>query len=66
MLFRLETVNEQKLISAYSVRVIQEIINDYEGNEPLVVHAFITEKDIIPHKSWDVKSFEQWTKYMLQ
>ena len=57
MLYRLETIDEIKIISSKSTKVIKHMIDAYQSNDILLVHQFENEKQIIPIKSWDVKSF---------
>jgi hypothetical protein len=65
-LFRLETINEDKIISSYSVRVIQRMIDSHQSQEILIVHVFKNDKDIIPSQSLTTQQFEQWTTQLLQ
>lgn len=58
MLYRLETIDEVKIISSTSTRVIKHMIDAYQSNDILLVHQFDNEKQIIPINSWDANTFK--------
>lgn len=57
-LFRLETKNETKIISAYSVEVIRyEIIENQPLSNTWLVHLFHNRLDTIPFQSYSARDF---------
>jgi hypothetical protein len=58
MLYRLETIDEIKIISSRSTKVIKHMIDAYQSNDILLVHQFENEKQIIPINSWDATTFK--------
>jgi hypothetical protein len=58
MLYRLETIDEVKIISSRSTKVIKHMIDAYQSNDILLVHQFENEKQIIPINSWDATTFK--------
>ena len=64
-LFRLETKNETKIVSAYSPIVIRtEIIENQPLSNEWLVHLYHDRLDVVPFKSYSAKDFmaiyESW------
>ena len=69
-LFRLETKNETKIISAYSPIVIRkEILENQPLSNEWLVHLFNHRLDVVPFKSMTAKDFmaiyEPWVEELI-